>query len=63
MWFSCGLILSKQGKYRKAEKAFKEAIKIDKKHKEAWVGLGFVLNKRGKYKEAESVDRIIKEMG
>ena len=51
-WNDRGLILSKQGKYRKAEKAFKEAIKIDKKYKEAWYNLSFVLSKQEKYREA-----------
>ena len=50
--FNEGLALSKQREWRKAEEAYRDALRGNPMLAQAWNGLGFALRNQGKYEES-----------
>ena len=60
-WYNKGLVLSGQGKYDEAIKAFDEAVRLDPNYADAWYNRGYALYNLGKYDEAiKCYDEVIR---
>jgi len=51
-----------QGKFKEAETACRQAIKLDPTYAEAWFGLGAALERQNRYPEAEAASRRATEL-